>query len=75
MIYAEEIDGAILATLCEEPGPWPMEELRREHGGGITVDDAVARLARRGLVLRLDGGLVIASAAGRYAVAVGEAGP
>jgi hypothetical protein len=47
-----------------------LDELEREVGGGVRVADGVARLARRGLVLRLDGGFVIASASGRYALAV-----
>jgi hypothetical protein len=76
LVYAEEIDGSVLMTLCEEPSPWPMDELKREHGGGVDVVDAVGRLVRRGLVLRMDGGAyVIASAAGRYAVAMGEETP
>lgn len=32
MAYAEGIDGSVLATLCEEPGPWQMDELERDHG-------------------------------------------
>lgn len=75
MVYADEIDGVILMTLCDEPGHWRMDELERELGGGVSVEDGVARLARRGLVLRLDGGFVISSAAGRYALAVEEATP
>lgn len=75
LVYADEIDGSVLSTLCEEPGPWPLDELKREHIEGVRVEDAIGRLVRRGLVLRLDGGLVIASAAGRYAIAVGEASP
>jgi hypothetical protein len=74
MVYAQEIDGSVL-TLCEEPAPWPMDELKREHGGGVDVVDAVARLLRRGPVLRLEGDYVIASAAGRYAVAMSEETP
>jgi hypothetical protein len=55
MVYAQEIDGSVLMTLCEEPAPWRMDELKREHGGGVDVVDAVARLVRRGPVLRLEG--------------------
>jgi hypothetical protein len=36
------------------------------------VQDAISRLVARGLVLRMRGGFVVASAAGRYANAVGE---
>ena len=73
MVNAEEIDGSVLMTLCEEPAPWPMEELKREHGGGVDVVDTVGRLVRRRLVLRMEGGAyVIASAAGRYAVAMSD---
>ncbi len=67
MPYAEAIDGSVLETLCAEPGPWARDELRREHGGSVDVDDALRRLIDRGLVLRMKGGFVIASAAGRYA--------
>jgi hypothetical protein len=73
--YAEEIDGSILHTLCEEPGPWPMAELERDHGERVAVQDAIGRLLRRGMVLRLADDMVIASAAGRYAVAMGEEAP
>lgn len=75
MIYAQEIDCPVLMTLCEEPAPWPMDELKREHGGGVDVVDTVGRLLRRGPVLRLEGDYVIASAAGRYAVAMSEETP
>jgi hypothetical protein len=75
MVYAQEIDGSVLMTLCEEPAPWPMDELKREHGGGVDVVDAVARLVRRGPTLRLEGDYVITSAAGRYAVAMSEETP
>jgi hypothetical protein len=71
--YAEEMDRVVLGTLCREPGPWGLDELTRVLGPGVDVEDAVNRLRRRGLVLRMEGGLIISSAAGRYAVAVEEA--
>lgn len=58
--------------MCEEPGPWRLDELGREHGRPVRVQDAISRLVARGLVLRMRGGFVVASAAGRYANAVGE---
>jgi hypothetical protein len=69
------MDGVVLVTLCEEPGPWSLEELMRELGDGVDVEDAVNRLRRRGLVLRMEEGLILSSAAGRYANAVSEEGP
>jgi hypothetical protein len=74
MVDAQEIDGSLM-TLCEEPTPSPMDELKREHGGGVDVVVAVARLVRRGPALRLEGDYVIASAAGRHAVAMSEETP
>jgi hypothetical protein len=70
MPYAEGLDGSILNTLCEEPGPWKLAELAREHGEEVEVKDAVARLIARGLAIKMKGGFVVASAAGRYAAAV-----
>jgi hypothetical protein len=75
LVYADEIDGVILMTLCDEPGHWRLDELERELGGGVRIEDGVARLARRGLVHRLDGDFVISTAAGRYALAVNEETP
>jgi hypothetical protein len=37
MVHAEQLDGSVLATLCEEPGPWSVEELMRAHGGSPAV--------------------------------------
>lgn len=76
MVYAEEMDGVVLMTLCDEPGPWALYELQRAvgHGEGnmvdVDVEDAVNRLRRRGLILRMEEGLIVSSAAGRYAVEV-----
>ena len=70
--YAAEIDGWVLATLCDEPGPWLLDELGREHGRPVRVQDAISRLVGRGLVLRMADGFVIASAAGATPTAVGE---
>jgi hypothetical protein len=65
----------VLMTLCGESASWPMDEVNREHGGGVDVVDVVARLVTRGPGLRLEGHYVIASAAGRYAVAMSEETP
>lgn len=67
---AEGIDGLILGVLCNEPTPWDVEELKREFREPVEVEDALARLLSRGLVLRMKGGFVITSAAGRYAHAI-----
>ncbi len=67
MTYAGEIDSMVLHVLCGEPGPWVQSELEREFGEPVKVADAIGRLVRRGMVLRMDGGLVLTTAAGRYA--------
>ncbi len=71
-MQAENIDAWVLATLCEEPGPWRPAEVERQHGETVRVQDAISRLASRGLALRMRGGFVVASAAGRYANAISE---
>lgn len=71
-MHAESIDAWVLATLCNEPGPWRPEEVERDHGETVRVRDAISRLVSRGLALRMRGGFVVASAAGRYANAIGE---
>jgi len=67
MTHAGEIDSLVLQVLCDEPGPWVQSELERDFGEPVKVADAIGRLARRGLVLRMDGGLVMTTASGRYA--------
>lgn len=66
-MYAEGIDSLVLQTLCDEPGPWVQSELEREFDEPRDVADAVGRLVRGGLAMRMEGGLVITTAAGRYA--------
>jgi hypothetical protein len=70
MTYAEGIDSLVLHTMCEEPGPWTKEELRREFDGNIDAEDAVARLVARGLAVKVKGDFFAATASGRYAYAV-----
>jgi hypothetical protein len=60
----ETLDNAILGRLCEA-GPWKLDELVRELG--VNAEDSAGRLVGRGLAHRLEGGFVIASAAGRHA--------
>lgn len=67
MTYAEPIDYLVLATMCEEPGPWTKAEVRREFDGNIDAEDAVPRLVARGLVVKVEGEFFAATAAGRYA--------
>jgi hypothetical protein len=67
MTYAEQIDSLVLHTMCEEPGPWTKEELRREFDGNLDAEDALARLVARGLVVKLEGDFFAATASGRYA--------
>jgi hypothetical protein len=71
-MHAEGIDGWILKALCDEPGPWRLDELERDHGNPAKVRDGIARLVARGLVLRMEGAFVVASASGRYANAMAE---
>jgi hypothetical protein len=73
MTYAEELDSLVLRTLCEEPGPWTKEELRREFDGNLDAEDALARLVARGLAVKLEAGFFAATASGRYAHVVEEA--
>jgi hypothetical protein len=72
MAYAGDIDGLVLMVMCDEPGPWTQEELRREFREGVEAADALGRLRRRGLVVELEGGFYVATAAGRYAHAMEE---
>ena len=67
MTYAGGIDSMVLHVLCDEPGPWVQSELERDFGEPLEVADAIGRLIRRGLVLRMDDGLLVTTASGRYA--------
>lgn len=75
MTYAGQLDGMVLQTICEEPGPWNRDELLREFDSRKEASDALRRLIGRGLVLGMDGGFVVASASGRYAHAMSEETP
>lgn len=75
MTYAGQLDGLVLQTICDEPGPWKEEELLREFDSRTEAADALDRLIGRGLVMRIDGETMFASAAGRYAYAVYEETP
>jgi hypothetical protein len=72
MTYAGQLDGLILQTLCDEPGPWETEELLRDFDSRVHASDSLRRLIGRGLALKMEGGFVVASAAGRYANAISE---
>lgn len=65
----EQLEALILKRLCEA-GPLQDAELEREFG--IDAEDCMGLLRRRGLAHSLDGGFLIASAAGRHAHSVSE---
>jgi hypothetical protein len=75
VMHAEELDSVVLETLCEEPGPWTREEIKREFRGKIGAVDALNRLLARGLAVKLEGDFFAATAAGRYACRVGQEAP
>lgn len=70
--YASHHDALVLLTMCEEPGPWRKDELLREFSEPIEAADALDRLRERGLVMRMDDGLLVTTATGRYANKVAE---
>jgi hypothetical protein len=72
MAYADQYDSLVLQVMCEEPGPWSREELEREFSDRTAAADALNRLRSRGLVLDMDGGFVLTSAAGRYSHALDQ---
>jgi DNA-binding transcriptional ArsR family regulator len=61
----DKFDQAILSLLVHERsrGPWAVEELVREIGDRIAVEDALARLYGAGLIHRLEAGFVFATRA------------
>jgi hypothetical protein len=64
------IDTAIMGLLLDSPALWSDAEIYREIGDEIATVDALARLAREGLVHRLDGFVFISrSAASALALA------
>jgi hypothetical protein len=52
----DQIDGVILAVLCDEDAqrPWTVDEIGREIGDDVAAADSLSRLARGGLIHRLD---------------------
>lgn len=72
MTYAGQLDGLVLQTICNEPGPWKREELMREFDSCIDASDSLRRLLAGGLVLKMADDFVVASAVGRYANAISE---
>ena len=69
---ADHVDQAILSLLLFEPcmGPWAIDELVREIGDRIAVDDSLWRLFRAGLIHRLAEGFVFATRAAARAAAL-----
>jgi hypothetical protein len=53
----------VLASLVVENRPWTVEELIRELGDRIGVEDAIAELDAAGLLNRIGDGVVCASRA------------
>ena len=72
MAYADQYDSLVLQVMCDEPGPWVREELEREFSDRVEAADALNRLRMRGLVIDMEGGLVMTTAAGRYAHALDQ---
>ena len=68
----DRVDQAILSLLLFEPGlgPWAIDELVREIGSRIDVDDSLWRLRRTGVIHRLGDGFVFASRAAAHAGAL-----
>lgn len=73
---ADHVDQAILNLLLFEPGfaVWGVEEIVREIGSPIAVDESLWRLHRVGLIHRLDEGFVFASRAAARAAALLDPG-
>jgi len=63
----EQLEALVLKRLCEA-GPLQEAELEREFGTG--AEDCMGLLRRRGLAHAMQGGFLIASAAGRHAHAL-----
>jgi hypothetical protein len=51
----DSTDNAILGLLLDSPTPWATAEVAREIGDDVDATDGIARLARGGLIHRLDG--------------------
>jgi hypothetical protein len=67
---ADLVDQAVLALLVNEDVVlWAIEELVREIGDPLDVDDSLARLRRAGLIHRV-GEFVFASRVARLATAL-----
>jgi predicted transcriptional regulator len=54
---------SVLASLMTEDRPWTVEELIREHGNRVAVEDALVELHAAGLVNRINKRVVCASRA------------
>ncbi|MGN6870282.1 MAG: hypothetical protein ACTHMY_17980 [Solirubrobacteraceae bacterium] len=68
----DRVDRAILGLLLFDPGVplWAVDELVREIGNPIAVDDSLHHLHRAGLIHRLDQGFVFATRAAASAAAL-----
>jgi hypothetical protein len=66
------VERAILDLLLFEPGlpMWAREEIVREIGDRVAVEDSLWRLHRAGLIHRVEGGFVFASRAAVRAAAL-----
>jgi hypothetical protein len=61
------ITKGVLLSLTVEDRPWTVEELIREKGDRIAVEDAIVELHAIGLVNRINKRVVCASRAALYA--------
>ena len=63
-----ETDRAIMdLLLIDSPGPWAVDEIAREIGDANDARDGLARLARGGLIHRLEGFVFASRAAAQAA--------
>ena len=67
-------DRAIIDALIDDPGPWAVDDLKREFLNPLAVEDSLNRLVGVGMVHRLGDGFVFASRTAKQAAAIYEQG-
>ena len=65
-------DRAIIDALIDDPGPWALDDLKREFLNPLAVEDSLARLVGVGMVHRIGDGFVFASRTAKQAAAIFE---